>query len=221
MNINKLSTNTNTNFKAIKIATLKNRVMENNANIDIYQIRSEDFGFIQKMNSKINFKKLCTNLTKDMQERWERVFLYCTSKAMKFGNITYLALSENKPCGILTYFHDREFYLDGICAIPNKEGQKTHLAGKGLFYQLFKDAEEADVRGIKLDAITDGPFNVIKKYENLGFKNLGYKTSENDTLYAEMSCNKHKIKAQLKELPFEIEYEKKFERANLNELAKF
>lgn len=218
MNIVNLQQN-NPEFKAIKVASLKNRVLENASNIDIYQIRSEDYGYIQTLSRKINYKTLCPQLAKDLQERWQKIFQYCISKVQDFGNISYLAVQDRKPCGILTYYNDREFQLDGICSIPNKDGQKIHLSGKSLLYKLFKDAESNDVKGIKLDAVTDGPYNVIDKYEKLGFKPLGYEMSDENTLYLKMYCNKHKIKAQLHEFPYEIEYNEAFERARLNEVT--
>ena len=55
MNINKVS-NSNTNFKAIKVATLKNKVLEGSNNIDIYQIRCEDQTW--KKNTHYRFRKL-------------------------------------------------------------------------------------------------------------------------------------------------------------------
>lgn len=220
MKINCTKPQYNTNFKAIKVATIKNLVMERAPDIEIYQLRLEDYGFLQKLNSVIDYKKLCPKLAKSLQERWDNVFHYCIFKAFSFGNLTYLAVKNNIPCGILTYNENKGIYLDGICSIPNKKGEKTHLAGKALFYQLFKDAESKHVKDIRLDAITDGPFDVIKKYENLGFKNIGYKVSENKTLYAEMVCNKEKIKKQLKQLPTEIAYEETFERRNLIDFIK-
>ena len=170
---------------------------------------------MQEWVKKVDFNKLCPQLTKVLQDRWQKVFKYCIAMAQDFDHTSYIAVSDNKPCGILTFVEDQNFLLDGICAVPNELGKKINLVGKTLFYQIFKDANDAEAKAIDLKAINDGPFDVVDKYEKLGFK----REYGMDDEYTNMRCNKHKIATQLRELPFEIDYyETEPEKFNLNEL---
>ena len=208
------STNYNlTSFKATKVATTQNLLHGVTTEIELYKLGREDKRFLQEWLKKVDFKKLCPDLSKTMQERWQKVFNYCIAQAEDIDHTSYVAVSENKPCGILTYVDGVKYFLDGICAVPNEFGKKANLVGKTLFYQIFKDAQENEAKGIDLKAINDGPFDVVDKYEKLGFKQEYCPSDE----YTKMHCNKHKIATQLRELPFEIDYiETEPEKVNLN-----
>lgn len=199
-------------FKAVKIANTQNCVGKLRTNIEIYKLELEDRKFLQKLAEKTDYKKLCPKLSEVLQERWQKVFNYCIMKAFNLENTTYVAFHDNKPCGILTYCDDgSSLYLDGICRIPDKNEKKIPFVGQTLFLQIFKDAEKKQSKEIKLDAIQDGPFNVVEKYEALGFKK-----DPTTFPYTEMVCKKYKIKEQLKELPFTISYKNASqERINL------
>ena len=202
-----------TSFKATKVATTQNFLRGVTTEIELYKLGREDKRFLQEWLKKVDFKKLCPNLSETLQKRWQKVFNYCISQAEDFDHTSYVAVSENKPCGILTFVEDATYFLDGICAVPNELGKKANLVGKTLFYQVFKDANKDDAKGIDLKAINDGPFDVVEKYEKLGFKREHCPTDE----YTKMHCNKHKIATQLHELPFEIDYiEAEPEKVNLN-----
>ena len=208
------STNYNlTNFKATRVATTQNFLRGVTTEIELYRLGKEDRRFLQEWLKRVDFKKLCPNLSKTLQERWQKVFNYCINQAEDINHTSYIAVSDEKPCGILTFVENMTYFLDGICAVPNKYGKKTNLVGKTLFYQIFKDAQESRAKGIDLKAINDGPFDVVEKYEALGFKKEYCPTDE----YTKMHCNKHKIATQLHELPFDIDYtETEPEKVNLN-----
>ncbi len=208
------STNYNlTSFKATKVATTQNLIGEVTTEIELYKLGREDKRFLQEWLKKVDFKKLCPNLSEVLQKRWQKVFNYCISQAEDIDHTSYVAISENKPCGILTFVEDNTYFLDGICSVPNEFGKKVNLVGKTLFYQVFKDAKADDAKGIDLKAINDGPFDVVGKYEKLGFKREHCPNDE----YTKMHCNKHKIATQLHELPYEIDYvESEPEKVNLN-----
>lgn len=198
------SFNTSPNFQAHKIANIvaneKGRIV---SNMDIYRIERSDMLFLEKLKTKTNFKTLCPKLTEFLQKRWQRVFEYCIGCAHDSENRTYIAVQDDKPCGILTYTPNSTYFLEGICSIPQNKGKKVPFAGSALFYQIFKDAEQDSASGIELKAITNGPFDVIKKYEKLGFK----QEKNADILsFIKMSCGKYKIKEQLKELPYRFDY---------------
>lgn len=215
MQIKQIPQNTrkNTNFCAIKIANTQALINKNSTNIELYRLGFEDKGFLHNLLRKIKISKLYPKLSKENIERWQRVFDYSISKALDNENTTYIAINKNKPCGILTFFKDSISFLDGVCSIPIGYNQKVPFVGQTLIYQMFKDVECSRSKAIKLKAVNDGPFNVVKKYEKLGFKQEFNKEVD----YTEMSCNKHKIAHQLKELPFIIKYDKcEQEKVNLN-----
>lgn len=213
----KISNTTNynlTSFKATKVATTKNLLHGVATEIELYKLGKEDKRFLQEWMKKVDFKKLCPNLPETLQARWQKVFNYCISQAEDIDHTSYVAISDNKPCGILTFIEDSTYYLDGICSVPNELGKKVNLVGKTLFYQIFKNAHEDNAKGIDLKAINDGPFDVVDKYEKLGFKREHCPTDE----YTKMHCNKHRMAAELKEFPFEIDYEEvEPEKVNLNQ----
>ena len=93
------------------------------------------------------------------------------------------------------WLHERQ------CSIPTEINKKVKFAGKTLFYQLFKDAKKENVKDITLDAVKNGPFDVVSKYEKLGFKK-----DPTTHPYTNMVCNKHKITKQLEEFPYDIDY---------------
>lgn len=203
-------------FKATKIAHTRNNIGKITTSIEIYKLGREDHNFLNKLAKKINFNELFPKLDTYSIERWKHILEYCIKTALNPDNQTFLAVSDNKPCGILSYSNDRNsLYLDGICSIPIEKNKKVNFVGKTLFLQIFKDAKEKNCKSIILDAVNNGPFNVVKKYENLGFK------KDRTTFpYTKMVCNKHKIAEQLKELPFIIDYipHKEEEIVNLNKI---
>lgn len=190
------------NFTAIRVANIKNNIGNRTTSIDLYQIRREDFGFLQKLAQKIDINKICTNLSETHRQRWDRVFRYCVESAFRFGNQTYLAVCNNRPCGIMTYIASKNIFLDGICAIPDENGKRTLNIGQTMLHKLFKIANENNAQNITLKAVADGPFNIVEKYENIGFK----KDIDQDSDYINMTCNKYKVKEQLENFKKTQEY---------------
>ncbi len=197
MNINPTYTHQNyshiQNFKATRVATTSNVLNNFQTEIQIFKIGHEDKTFLQKLKDKINYQELCPKLSADLQKRWQRVFNYCISKASELGNTTYLAFHKDMPCGILTYGCDgNKILFDGVCSIP-QGNKKVPFTGQTLIYQLFKDASDKKAKTIELKAVTDGPFDVVSKYEELGFK-----ADPTSGYYTNMRCNKYNISEQLK-----------------------
>lgn len=194
--------NINPQFKAHKIAQIRASINKNQfSDIDIYSIHKNDFPCLKKLENSIDFKTLFPSLTKNLQERWKRVLSYCIDCAEDIENRTFLAVKENKPCGILTFTEGRSFHLDGLCSIPQETDKKVPFVGLSLMYQLFKNAQAYKCSEIKLEAVTDGPFDVVQKYEKLGFKK-----DITTYPYTEMRCNKYQIKEQLKNFQEKLEY---------------
>lgn len=189
-------TNNNLNFKALHIA--------NCGNLKLYKITDKsDLNYIKELPQKIKTENLMPNLSKDEYSRWNEMLQYAVDNALSPGNTTYLETYNNKPCGIITFFEDKITELDCICTWPIEFGKKVKFAGQTLFYQLFSDFQK--IKGgkkIKLEAITNGPYDTVSKYEKLGFQ-------QTDTLptKVKMETTAPKIKNTLKNLSNTIEYE--------------
>ena len=202
MKIDKINSLNNSNFKAIRVARTSNIVGNLTTQIDLYKIYKGDRPFLQKLAESVDYKKLAPYLIREMQLRWQKILNYCITRSFNESNSSYVSVSKDKVCGIMTYSKDNNIInLDCICAIPLSKTERVKQFKKTMFYQLFKDASDMDARGIHLDAVTDGPFELVSKYEELGFKE-----DKKPSKYISMFCNKHKIAEQLRELPFDIEY---------------
>ena len=216
MKIDFLNTTFNPSFSAIKVAKTRNLTNNMLTEIDLYKLYRGDRPFLQKLAETVRYKKLLLDLSNDMQDRWQNILNYCITKAFKDENTSYIFVSLDKICGIMTYQKDYNVInLDGICSIPVRINERIKSLRKTMFYQLFKDAQELNMKGIHLNAITDGPFELISKYEELGFK-----PDKKPSRYISMFCNKHRISEQLQEFPYELEYTETGDTKHLN-LVKF
>lgn len=183
------------NFQALHIA--------NCGDLKIYRITDKsDLNYIKTLPKKIKTEQLMPNLSKDEYARWDEMLEYAVDNATNGVNTTYIEAKDNKPCGIITFFEDKITELDCICTWPIEYGKKVKLAGQTLFYQLFSDFQK--IKGgkkIKLEAITNGPYDTVSKYEKLGFK-------QTDTLptKVKMEATSPKIKTSFEELSNTIEY---------------
>lgn len=190
------------NFRAIPIATTKNRFHGITTKIDLYELTKADNSFIRQLSSRVNFNNTLKKMNEFDRKRWKKVFDYAIDAIQNNENSSIIAFSNNKPCGFLSFFDEvRSLYLDVVCNIPQENGKKVNFCGTTLIYQLFKYANLFNVKNVSLSAVTDGPFDAISKYKRLGFKDLGM-----DGNYVKMSCNQYKIKETLKELSSIIDY---------------
>lgn len=192
-----------TNFKAKLVASTQNYIRGTTTNIDIFKLSREDKHFLKLLQDKVSIKEFCPNLAKDIQERWQKVFNYCIEGARENYIDSYIAISEGRPCGIMTSFNEsaKNYFLDGISSIPNKTGKKINLAGDTLLYQLFLNAKRNKGQNITLKAIHNGPKDVVKKYKSLGFTEI-----DSDGHYTLMHCNKHKVMSQINKFSEQINY---------------
>lgn len=203
MNI-QVNNNNYLNFQAYKIANISTPIRSRAvSDMDIYLLDRSDRSFLNKLEERVNYRNLFPKLTDFLQRRWQKVFKYCIECAHDTDNRTYIAVHNDMPCSIMTYTPGSSFFLEGICSIPQEKNKKVPFAGMALLYQLFKDADEHYASGISLEAITNGPFDVVKKYESIGF-------TQEDAINSKikMNCRKYKIKEQLKEFPFLMDYKK-------------
>lgn len=184
------------NFKALHIADA--------GNLSLYKITDlSDKKYLKTLTDKIKLSELMPNLKKQEAERWNEMLEYAVDNTQYPENITYLETHNNRPCGIITFrTENKTTFLDCICTFPTIVGEKVALAGKTLFYQMFKDIQDIRNPRIELEAITNGPFNVVRKYEELGFK----KTSRVFPTKVVMEINSSKIKETLRRLTELVDY---------------
>ena len=205
-------------FGALKVATAINCVKGVESSIDIYKLGKKDNDFIELLENSIDYHKLAPNLRKDLQDRWQKVFHYCIEQMKGRENESFVAVSGKKPCGIFTYFTEPNLsYLDAVCKIPASD-EVVHLTGKSMILSFLKSAEKANSKTVALNAVKDGPVDVISLYEKLGFKKT-YRAVD-DGVYQPMEMNKFKLKEQIKKLESVIDYqeEKTSQEVNLIDL---
>ena len=187
--------NYNTNFSAHIIAQCDK--------IQICKLTSpQDIIFLKKFSERTDFKKLMPELSQRESNRWHQILKYAIGYAEYPLSTTYLTITDNKLCGIITCFQNKTTFINGICTIPTNIGQKVKFAGKTLFYQIFKDFIEHDGEQIELSAIVNGPYNVINKFKELGFK----VTSDDIFNYVDMAVNKAAVITTMEKLKKIIQY---------------
>ena len=205
----------NPNFGALKVATAKNWVKGAETTIDIYKLTKRDEKFLDALEASTNYKELVPNISEDMQNRWQKIFHYCIEEVKDGFNQSYIAICQNRPCGISTYYTNETFsYLDGVCKIPTPTADNIYLAGKSLILNFFKSAQNANSKTVKLDAVKDGPVDVISLYEKLGFKKVF--NCDGDNNYQPMEMNKFKLKEQVKNLENIIDYKEYKNQEDVN-----
>ena len=180
-------------------------LVANCGKIDLYKVSDRaDIIALKNYAKKVDFHALMPNLDKQKSDRWHEMLDYGIDYAESPGNVTYVGAFNNKICGIITYFPDKTAMIDCICTIPTKVGEKVKFAGKSLFYQVFKDIAEIKSSRAKLSAITNGPFNTIEKYEELGFR----QTTDVTATTVKMEANQYKIREALEYLSKLLQYKK-------------
>lgn len=207
----------NPNFNAIQVAKVKSNLKNIETNLKIYELSAKDDKcFLKKLPQKIDMKSLMPDLSNQEYARWHEMLEYAVDNAMLSDRKTLLAVKDEKPCGILVFLPGKnKFHLDCICTWPVEYGQKVKLAGTALFNQLFKIFDKSKSGKIKLEAITNGPYDTVAKYKKLGFSECGGQDSK-----IFMESNAQRIKStlnNLKNLISDTEI-KNSERENLNEI---
>lgn len=191
----------------------------NAGNLKLYRISDfNDKNYLNTLVTKIKTQELMPKLSKAETDRWDEMIQYAVNNAHNPDNITYLETFDNKPCGIITFRLGKNLsILDCITTFPVEVGKKVQLAGKTLFYQMFKDFQAIKSKKLELEAITNGPFDTVKKYKELGFK----KTSKVYPTKTVMETNSSKIDEIFKKLSSLIDYEPiEPEKVNLRDLSK-
>lgn len=203
-------------FKAREIAQTRTIIKNIETKITLYELNHKDKTFLTQLPEKVDLQKLMPNLTPQGYSRWKEMLQVAVDKALLTDRKSCLAVVDNKPCGIITYKPGkRTFDLDCICTWPVEFGKKVKAGGKTLFNQLFNTVMEQKSEKIKLEAITNGPFETVENYKKLGFFITG---GEGHKVF--METNSNKIQKTLKKLNDFIEYKPVLNSENENLLIK-
>lgn len=177
MKINYQSKNTipPMSFSGIPVANTKNCIKNIETTIKIFELSSRcDKTFLKQLPEKIKMHKLMPGLSAQEYARWQEMLEYAVDNALQTNRKSLLAVVDNKPCGIAVYMPGKnKFNLDCICTWPVEYGKKVNLAGSTLFKQIFKIFKSSKANKIRLDAITNGPYDTVSKYKRLGFCECG------------------------------------------------
>ncbi len=205
------------NFQAIHIANSRNYVKNIETNIKIYELNAQsDRSFLKFLPKRINVENLMPNLSHQEYSRWNEMLEYAVDNSTRNNRKTILAVADNKPCGIAVFLPGKtNFHLDCICTWPIEYGLKVRLAGTTLFKHLFEIFKNSKATKISLEAITNGPYDTVSKYKELGFIECG---GEGHKIYMETTTPK--VKNTLKRLDNIIFTEKvdHSPKENLNEV---
>lgn len=191
----------NPNFTAIKIADTRNVLHNISTEIQLLELSPKyDKHFLKTFD--VNMETLMPGLAKYNYERWHEMLEYAKDNALKNDRRTLLAVTQGKPCGIMAFQPGKKnFHLDCICTWPIEYAQKVNYAGTTLFNQLFKIFNAEKANKIRLEAITDGPYDTVTKYKKLGFVPIGANGHK-----VEMETNTQRVKQQLDILENYINY---------------
>lgn len=197
-------------FKAQKIAQVKNCYQGLTTHIDIYRINKTDIKFLKKLLRSIDIKKLLPKVSEDLQKTYQDIFKATVFNAMDPNNTAYIAFNENIPCGLFTLRPGKTTSILDLVAIPTSENQTTNLIGQTLLYQGFRDSQKANAKKIQLEAIKKSIGNPVEKYIKWGLKEV-----DSGDKYIQMECDKSNINKQLKRFARKIKY-KEVRQKNTN-----
>lgn len=159
------------NFNGIRTKTIASSIPHIESAIDIFELSAKtDKQFIKSLPQKIKVQELMPDLSEFSYMRWQDMLEYASIKALEPDKRVLLAVVDNKPCGIEVYLPGKNnYHLDCICTWPVEYGKKVKLAGSALIKELFEKFQKSKADRISLEAITNGPFDNVKKYKSLGF----------------------------------------------------
>ena len=192
----------NPNFQAIPVAKTINRIGKLETRIDLWELSTKDKAFLKQLEAKVNMHKLMPNIDEASCKRWHEMLEIASEDTISSRTRSYLAVSDNKPCGIISILSGkRKFKVATVCTWPIETGRKVKMAGQTLFYQMFKAFNKSKANEVTLQAIQDGPFDVVSKYQQLGF------SIKCKSRLVDMAADKRSAKNVMSKLSEVIEYE--------------
>ena len=191
------------NFEARKIALTRNVFNNKKTNIELYELSSSDRNLLNHIGQNISIKEMFPNLKNEKVRSWQEILDFTVNVAKASGVKKILALSNNKPCGLATVQIEKDsLNLIGIVSIPQDVNKKETFVANTIFCHLFKLANSLKVKNIALEAVKNSPFNLVKKYSELGFE-----IDKAGDRYISMVCPRRNILEQFAKLKKLIHYQ--------------
>lgn len=201
-------------FKAQKIAKVKNCYQGLTTHIDIYRIDKNDKKFLEKLLNNIDFKILLPKLSSEMQKLYQDIFRATVYNAMEADNVSYIALNNNIPCGLFALKPGKNMNFLDLVSIPVDKNKTINLVGQTLLYQGFLDSKKINANKIQIEAVKNSIGNPVQKYREWGLVEV-----TSGDRYVQMECDKPNINKQLKRFAQKIQYRKVKEKStNLEKL---
>ena len=197
----KIITNYNQNFEAKKVAVTRNIYKNKATNIELYELSKQDTSFLNKLH-QVNIADLMPNLDKNTILNWQDMINFTINSAKDSQLKKFVAISNGKPCGIITAQTDNKILnIVGIATIPTGVNKKENYVATTLLFHIFKLANKLKTKLITLEAIKYSPFNLLNKYTKRGFavKDVGNR-------YITMTCDRKMFQKQIAALTKEINY---------------
>ncbi len=175
----------NTSFKARHIANVIVPLKSGVEHLQLYSLDSSDKSFLKKMAKRINLRKMYPGLNDyDGFRNWKNLIVKAVSRLE--AQETILAVSNNRPCGIMTYSEgQRGVFLSYLVKWRTKPNIDTPFVGKALIRNLFQTAKDNNSDCIKLTPVNCEPRgkNCRSFYYHLGFKEQdnGFMIQEKET----------------------------------------
>lgn len=164
-------------FRGIPVAKARALCEDLGSDLVVYELGQKDRHFLKRLNESIDMKKLMPELAKEKYDsfyRWQEMLEIATREATNPNKKSFLAVFENKPCGLITFEPQKsKNKIDCIVKWPVEAGKNLKITGKLLFNQLFKFHQETKAKKLSLEAIINGPVDTEKVYSKIGFKRIG------------------------------------------------
>lgn len=161
-------------FKARHIANVIVPLKSGNERIQLYSLACSDKPFLKKMAKRINLRKLYPGLKDyDGFSNWKNLIVNAVSRIE--SQETILAVSNKRPCGIMTYSQTPNgLLLSYLVKWRTKPNVDTPFVGKALMRNLFQNAVDNKSNWIKLTPAGCEPRgkNCRPFYYHLGFKEV-------------------------------------------------
>ncbi len=183
----------NINFRGINISRVANK------DIKLYKVGPNDAMFLHNLENNFNAQKLMPNLSKEGQNIYNIIISRGTREATAPEFDSILLTYKNTPCGLIVNESGvQKHEVDYLCTWPiSPNGEKAPFGGQTLFEELFRHFLKSDVDVMELNAVKYG------KAVNF-YKQLGFKTLNEDSYYATMQITRDKISEIFKKLAQKI-----------------
>lgn len=201
MKIDFVDNSLNIKFNARQIAKTKNLKNGITTHIEILELGKSDIEPLNNSLNKISIRRLYPNLSKEKIDLWENILEFAINNVNSGEMKSFLAIFNNKPCGLMTIQENKKINVIDMVAIPIAKNKKANLTGHTFFKFLFNRAIEKKASSIELEAVKGSPGNPLKLYKALGFNII-----ENGDRYVSMSSSIANVKLQKQKMANFIKY---------------